>query len=758
MIAPTEWPALPAPRHRVTPAIAREAFAAMVLARNAAPYMLGDIELRPHQVEAVERLRGALKADGGVLLADTVGLGKTYVALALAAEHGGALVVAPAALRAMWRDAAARTQVANVDFVSFETLSRGWIPPRFPPLLLVDEAHHVRTRTTRRYRELAALASRGAPVVLLSATPVHNRESDLATILSLFLGARAFRVSLRRLQRHVVRRTPRDLEAPPAIPRVAAPRLLSLPADDDLLDAIAAIPPAVPPSDGGTAHALCKLGLVRAWASSDGALVFALRRRLATARALQSAFDEGRYPSRQALTAWTVGDDAVQLAFPSLVAAPVAPDTPIDALRDAVTTHADALRELLARLSTASARDAARAAHLAEFLDEPGARVLAFSHSAETVHALFRHLRAVPGVCELTGHGAGVAGGRLSRIEAIARFAPRSSGARDPRPADVIRLLIATDLLSEGLNLQDASVVVHLDLPWTAARLEQRVGRVVRPGSTRDVVDVYAMAAPASGAAALRVETRHRAKLEAASRAVGSPSIGALLSAADTAAPSDVELTEQIRRVLRTWRNGHGADRETTPDRGAGTCIATIASGCSGWIAAVRCPGRHGPATLVADLGDGPSTSPTAIFRALTAAAGGCEVDACALAIDRAAAALTRWLAERDGARLVGTEALASASIRQVALRRIAEILDRAPTHRRSTLAVLAAAARIAVNGAAGAVVDAGLLAAAGELDDERWLGRVASLDVTAPSVREAPAQTAAVVLLVLRGALPRRQ
>ena len=755
MIAPTEWPALPAPRHRVTPAIAREAFAAMVLARNAAPYMLGDIELRPHQVEAVERLRSAIRTDGGALLADAVGLGKTYVALALAREHGGALVVAPAALRGMWRDAAARTHVANVDFVSFEALSRGWSPPRCPPLLLVDEAHHVRTPTTRRYRELASLAARGAPVVLLSATPLHNREWDLATILSLFLGARAFRASLPGLQRHVVRRTPRDLAAPPAIPRVTAPRPLALPTDDDLLDAIAAVPPAVPPSDGGTAHALCTLGLVRSWASSDAALVVALRRRLATARALQSAFDDGRYPSRHALTAWTIGDDAVQLAFPTLVAAPVAPDTPIVALRDAVTAHADALRELLARLSSASGRDAARAAHLARLLAEPGARVLAFSHSAETVHALYRHLRAVPGVCALTGHGAEVAGGRLSRIEAIARFAPLASGAREPRPADAIRLLIATDLLSEGLNLQDASVVVHLDLPWTAARLEQRVGRVVRPGSTRDVVDVYAIAAPASGAAALRVETRLRTKLDAAARAVGSPSIGVLLSTAGPVAPSDVELTEQIRNVLRTWRNGRDgrdADGVRIPDQGTGTRIATIVAECSGWLAAVRWGPRSEPATLVAGVGGEPSTSPSTVLGAL-AAASGREADASALAIDRATAALTGWLAERVGAQLVGTTALANASVRQIALRRMAAVLDGAPAHRRAGLAVTAAAARVVVNGAAGARLDAELLAAAGERDDECWLRRVASLEGVAPRDGATPAPIAAVVLLVLSGA-----
>jgi hypothetical protein len=49
-----------------------------------------------------------------------------------------------------------------------------------------------------------------------------------------------------------------------------------------------------------------------------------------------------------------------------------------------------------------------------------------------------------------------------------------------------VNLLIATDLLSEGVNLQRASVIVHLDLPWTAARLEQRIGRLARSGSPHE--------------------------------------------------------------------------------------------------------------------------------------------------------------------------------------------------------------------------------------------------------------------------------
>ena len=115
---------------------------------------VGRIVLRPHQAEAVPRLREHLRAHGGALLADAVGLGKTFVALALAQGTRAPVVVAPAALREMWSDAARQAGVSAPRFVSVESLSRGAscaLGTDEPDLLIVDEAHHVRTPATRRY-------------------------------------------------------------------------------------------------------------------------------------------------------------------------------------------------------------------------------------------------------------------------------------------------------------------------------------------------------------------------------------------------------------------------------------------------------------------------------------------------------------------------------------------------------------------------------------------------------------------------------
>ncbi len=64
------------------------------------------------------------------------------------------------------------------------------------------------------------------------------------------------------------------------------------------------------------------------------------------------------------------------------------------------------------------------------------------------------------------------------------RFSPKSNAIIGglPENRDELQVLIATDVLSEGQNLQDAAIIVNYDLPWTIIRLIQRAGRVDRVG------------------------------------------------------------------------------------------------------------------------------------------------------------------------------------------------------------------------------------------------------------------------------------
>src|SRR5207245_7330928 len=88
----------------------------------------------------------------------------------------------------------------------------------------------------------------------------------------------------------------------------------------------------------------------------------------------------------------------------------------------------------------------------------------------------------------------------------------------DYEPTDgEVDLLLSTDVLSEGQNLQQAQAVVSYDMPWNPQRVVQRNGRVIRLLSPHDEVFLTTMLPePGELEQVLRLETRVLAKIRAA--------------------------------------------------------------------------------------------------------------------------------------------------------------------------------------------------------------------------------------------------
>ncbi|MBA3672314.1 MAG: hypothetical protein H0W68_09875, partial [Gemmatimonadaceae bacterium] len=279
------------------------------------PARLGAIVLRDDQRRIVARAEQLIARDGGCLVAEDVGLGKTFIALALAAARASPVVVAPAALRSTWRGAMSRAGV-DAAFVSHEALSRGAPAPAGTGFVVVDESHHFRNPSTRRFDSLVQWLAR-TPVVLLSATPLQNVERDLRAQLALFLGERAFRRAFGTLSAHVVRGGDSAIR----LPAVSAPVWVECSVEDDeVLDALLSLPPPSRALDAGDAGVLRTMSLVRAWSSSRAALAGALRTRVRVTAALAQSVESGRLPSKRELLAWS-GDDAVQLGFATMLVA-----------------------------------------------------------------------------------------------------------------------------------------------------------------------------------------------------------------------------------------------------------------------------------------------------------------------------------------------------------------------------------------------------------------------------------------------------
>ena len=724
-----------------------------VLGGDDAPPTVGSVTLWDHQREAVVRLREAIDEFGGALLADEVGLGKTYVALAVATRYRSPVVVAPAALRTMW-DRSFTAASTRLPWISLESLSRGTGSVQKPDLVILDEAHHARNPATIRYRSLASLCER-AHLLLLSATPIHNARRDLMSLLALFLGAKAGAVSDAMLARLIVRRTRSALSRDRLLPVVSAPIALSVPDDAATPKRILALPPPLPPDGAGSADALVAFALVRQWASSVGALRGALRRRIGRTRALVDTLVAGRLPSRAEIDGWVIGDDAQQLAFAELLApsnrnalSPRA--SSITDMLCVARAHEQALIELDGALSDSVGVDADRASALRRVLDaHPDEKVLAFSQFADTVDAYWRLMRGIRGACALTAEGARVAGGKLSRAEAIARFSPLSNGASQPRLVDDVRLLLTTDLLSEGVNLQDASVVVHLDLPWTAARIEQRVGRVARAGSRHERVAVYIMSPPASGEVVLGIERRLREKIAAAAAAVGAPTIQIGVSLGIASGVSPPAASEALRAAVRFWPRV-ARPASTVP---RGILFAAVDARRNGWIALLRSTSGD---RLVGAL-DARIACDALLLAEVVDLAGGIDATAdCSADAAKALALLHRWLDAERAATLAGIPDIVVARHRRASYARLAG-LESAPRARRVALDSMAGAARRLSAARMGIERERRLRAAAEDPDAERWLEQVASLalsaDDRATSGRDSEAP---VALLLLVGSMTR--
>lgn len=180
-------------------------------------------------------------------------------------------------------------------------------------------------------------------------------------------------------------------------------------------------------------------------------------------------------------------------------------------------------KALLTVLRSAGPWDADRDAKLKQLVElvnrvHPGDKVLVFTQFADTVEYLAAQLRA-RGIAAV----AGVTGDTENPARAAWRFSPRSNNKSDAiGPAEETRVLISTDVLSEGQNLQDAATVVNYDLPWAIIRLIQRAGRVDRIGQQSATIRCYSFL-PADGVERIiRLRARVRQRLRENAEVVGS--------------------------------------------------------------------------------------------------------------------------------------------------------------------------------------------------------------------------------------------
>jgi hypothetical protein len=442
------------------------------------------------------RVLAAIARYGGALLADPVGTGKTYIALAAAAAMNGSratVCLVPASLREQWMEAAARTGVPIVP-CSHERASRGWLAPHAGSLVLVDESHRLRNPATRAYRHVAPWLL-GRRSLLLSATPVVNRLSDLAHQLRLTVRDDA-------LAPHGIASICRLLEAGDGHPALglvvlAAPaaavarphaieRVERLDQPDEAFEHLLHDTDRLRLSPDPAVAALIRCMLWRAAGSSPAAFAAGLRRYRRLLLHARDAERAGRRANRHSLTRLTagLGDQLFMWELMPAAAGPL----------DLVSDDLPLLDALTARAASAVERDDIKLARLRGVLAD-GRGTLVFSVSRHTVRWLRDRLG--PRVAWCTGERAGIGALPVPRRDVFAWFRAEGCGRRGSPIGRFAPLhLVSTDVAAEGFDLQGAGRVVHYDLPWTPMRLDQRRGRAVRAGSPHRDVEVVRFELP----------------------------------------------------------------------------------------------------------------------------------------------------------------------------------------------------------------------------------------------------------------------
>jgi len=548
------------------------------------------VDLAEFQEDAVKKARRILGRYDGVMVADSVGLGKTWIGKKLLEDFAyhlrqKALVICPASLRDMW-EGELREATIPASILSQEELGREEFDPEpwgDADVVLIDESHNFRNRNAQRYASieqiLGANGRRGRDgmrkkVILLTATPINNDLFDLYNQLNLVtMGDRSYfaaagigdlyRYFLRArrasrngdevfalfnlLEEAVIRRTrPFIRRAYPDATirgkRITFPerRLRTVTYNleaayegiyDEVVSGIERLTLApynleaykkagveVDEFEAGREQALVgifKSRYLKRFESSIAALRISVRRALAFLKTFESYILAGRllkssefHKALRYLEREDEEDDATPRSLAEemdeneeaqrVLQAMGEVDTSgydLRRLHDAVQQDVEILTTIWQRVKDIGPEDDAKLQRLKTLLKKElrGKKVLIFSYYKDTARYLHRHLgdpEAEDAVAfrkelgDVTIRRMDSGASPRDRTRLVQRFAPKSNNREEWVGSDrEVDILISTDVLSEGQNLQDCGHLVNYDLHWNPTRMVQRAGRIDRIGT-----------------------------------------------------------------------------------------------------------------------------------------------------------------------------------------------------------------------------------------------------------------------------------
>lgn len=558
------------------------------------------VELSEFQEDAVKKARKILARYDGVLIADSVGLGKTWIGKKLLEDYAyhqrqKALVICPASLRDMW-DQELKAAAIAVEIASQESLGRDRLEVEAlgdADVILLDESHNFRNRSAQRYetleRLIAANGGRGRhgarkKLILITATPINNDLFDLYHQISLFSrGDRGYfaaagigdlyryflharRTTRGRdgalalfnlLEEIVIRRTRPFIrraypEATIAGKKITFPdrrlkterydlertyrgiytqivsRIENLRLAPYALESYKKAGVPVDEFERGRQEALVgifKTRYLKRFESSVEAFRISIRRALEFIKTFEEFLLGGKVLQStdfQKILRFLEREDEEDDATPASRADDIEAsdeareiletletvdpkDYDLRKLHRDVRADVDALTSVWHQVQGIGPEEDSKLQALKDLLAGrlKGKKILIFSYYKDTVRYLWGELgdpenpRAVQFQQRaerphLRRMDSGIETKERGRV--IQAFAPKANKRQESVGTDKeIDILIATDVLSEGQNLQDCAHLVNYDLHWNPTRMVQRAGRIDRIGTEFDTLIIHNM-------------------------------------------------------------------------------------------------------------------------------------------------------------------------------------------------------------------------------------------------------------------------
>lgn len=499
-------------------------------------------DLTEFQEFAVHKAIQILEKYNGVIIADSVGLGKTYVAKGLlkyfSLQNKNVLIISPGSLKNMWRYESSDLDL-NINVITQEKIGKKGISSaaiQNVETIIIDEAHNFRNQNANRYKELIKVTM-GKKIVQLTATPINNSIYDLYNILTLFLKEDDFKkefgiarlkdifkdydnkkdevsnilneVMIRRSRTFIRNKygnsdralyiKNQELKFPTRKLKKISYSISDL-YGENIYNEIANIIenlnlPIISEeflSEGQQFYnkSLVKTIFLKRFESSVEAFRNSIMKQLKYCDLLLDSMEAGYLLLKKEVMD-ELNSDNFEIDVNVTKVELSNYNGNLNELVDQIKIDKQNLSEIIKLIKSIDNEKDIKLQTLKNHLrlNNNTKKLLIFTQFKDTARYLFKYLRDNDFgiVAELDSQN----NYNNKKEELVAQFAPKANPSMFNPDNSEIDILITTDILSEGQNLQDCNTIINYDLTWNPVRIIQREGRIDRITTNHDEIYIY---------------------------------------------------------------------------------------------------------------------------------------------------------------------------------------------------------------------------------------------------------------------------